>query len=275
MPRRKGARLLTTIVMIPLIAVVAVGCLGWFQDQLIFFPEALDEDADLSFTGGKEVFVDAEDGARIHGLLFESGESSRGVVLYFHGNAGNVATWAPVGSRLSGYDVDVFLIDYRTYGKSTGSMSEKGLYRDGIAAYEYLLEAGYKPESIVVHGRSLGSAVATYVAAHHDVAAVVLETPFTSLPELAGDLYPLPFPRRILRYSLDNRERAKLLDEPAWVVHGTADQIVPLEHGREVYTALGNGWKMTIIEGGGHNDLMGFPNYDTDLVRFYDEVLPP
>ena len=260
-----------------LVAVVAlVGCAGWLQEQLIFFPEHLDEDADLSWTGAtEEVFLDTEDGARIHGLFFEAPHTSRGVVLYFHGNAGSVASWYEVAARLVHYDVDVLLIDYRTYGKSTGDLSEPGLYQDGDAAYEHLRSRGYEPESIVVYGRSLGGAVATHVASEYPVAGVALETPFTDLYQLALDLYPFPLPQSIFRYSFDNKMRAPTIEAPAWVVHGTSDSIVPVEHGREVYEALANPWKMTIIEGGGHNDLMGFDDHDRDLTLFFDEVLGP
>ena len=251
-----------------------IGCAGWLQEQLIFFPDHIDADADLSWTGAtEEVYLDTEDGARIHGLFFESAGDSSGVVLYFHGNAGSVASWYEVAARLVRYEVDVLLIDYRTYGKSEGELSEHGLYRDGDAAYQHLISRGYAPESIVVYGRSLGGAVATHVASEHDVAAMALETPFTDLYELATDLYPFPMPQSLFEYSFDNKNRAPQIDVPTWVVHGTEDRIVPVDHGRRVFQALSNGWKMTIIEGGGHNDLMGFEEHGRDLALFFDHVL--
>ena len=141
----------------------------------------------------------------------------------------------------------------------------------------YLLERfgvhGYAPEAIVVYGRSLGGAVATHVASEHDVAAMALETPFTDLYELATDLYPFPMPQSLFEYSFDNKNRAPQIDVPTWVVHGTEDRIVPVDHGRRVFQALSNGWKMTIIEGGGHNDLMGFEEHGRDLALFFDHVL--
>ncbi len=259
-------------VMVLVTALLLLGCAGMLQEQLIFFPESLDEEEDLSWTGAKEVFVDTEDGARIHGLLYEADEP-RGVVLYFHGNAGSVASWADVARQLHRHGVDVFLIDYRTYGKSSGEMSEEGLYLDGEATYDYLVERGYSPHQIIVHGRSLGSAVATHVASDVPVGAVVLETPFTDLPSLARDLYLVPLPGWFFQYELDNLDRSQQVDAPTWVVHGTDDEVVPLDHGREVYARLGSPWKMTIIDGGRHNNLMSFGEYRRELAEFYDEIL--
>lgn len=266
---------MTTSALILLVIMVSIlGCAGWFQDRMLFFPEELEEDKDLRWTGAsEEVFLDTDDGARIHGLYFQASENPRGVVLYFHGNAGSVASWYQVGLDLSAYGVDVFLIDYRTYGKSRGEMSEEGLYRDGEAAYAYLVGRGVEPSSIVVHGRSLGSSVATHVAHQSEVAGLVLETPFTSLVTLAEELYPFLIPRLLLRYEMDNLSRVKAIDIPTWVVHGTNDRVVPVEHGKEVFRASAGAWELTIIEGGGHNDLMDSHTYHRDLQRFYDYLL--
>lgn len=271
--KSRGKRLAYLVIFMVVVGVSAMGCMSLFQDRLIFFPEPLDEDQDLGWTGAsEEVFLDTRDGARIHGLLFDASEQSRGVVLYFHGNAGNVASWHQVATALERYDVDVLLIDYRTYGKSRGDLSEKGLYYDGEAAYEELLRRDYDPGEIIVHGRSLGSAVATWVAYHHEVGGLVLETPFTDLVNLARELFPIGFPERLFRYRFDNMERVSEIDVPAWVVHGTKDEIVPTGHGQLVYEQLPNAWKMTIIDGGGHNNLMNFSEYERDLTAFYDVV---
>ncbi len=253
--------------------VVMVGCAGLMQEQLIFFPDSIDPDEDLAWTGAdEEVFVEADDGAQIHALLFETDGEARGVVLYFHGNAGSVASWYRIGPQLNRHGLDVLLVDYRTYGKSTGEMSEEGLYLDGQATYEHLVDRGYRPESIIVHGRSLGSAVATRVATDYPVGAVVLETPFTNLGNLAGDLYPIPVPGWLLQYQFDNLGRAGDIEVPTWVVHGTEDQIVPVDHGRQIYDALEEPKQLTIIEGGGHNNLMSFTDYDRELAAFVDGV---
>lgn len=262
-----------SIVAVSLIALL--GCAGWLQQRLIFFPDHIDEQEDLSWTGGEEVFVEADDGARIHGLLFEADGDPRGVVLYFHGNAGSVASWYQVGHRLVDYGVDVFLVDYRTYGKSSGEMSEQGLYLDGEATYRYLVDdRAVDPERIVVHGRSLGSTVATHVAEQSPVAGVVLETPFTDLRALARDLYPfLPVPEWLVEFEFDNQTRSAGIDAPTWVVHGTEDEIVPPQHGEAIYESLAHGWELTMIDGGHHNNLMTFAAYRRDLQRFFNEVL--
>ena len=274
--KQRGKKLLYLTIITLVVTVSALGCAGLFQHRLIFFPDRLDKDEDLSWTGAsEEVFVTTEDGARIHGLFFEAPRKSRGVVLYFHGNAGSVASWYQVALRLNHHDVDVFLVDYRTYGKSRGDLSEQGLYFDGEATYQYLIDRGYAPEEIVVHGRSLGGAVATWVTKKYPVGGLILETPFTDLPSLARDLYRIGLPQRLFRFRFDNLSRASDIDAPTWVVHGTEDGIVPLEHGRQVYEELPEAWKFTVIDGGGHNDLMSFEEYSRDLISFYDLVLAP
>lgn len=272
--KSRGNRLVSLFGLLAVSMVLVVGCAGLFQDQLIFFPDSIDEDEDLGWTGASEVFVEAEDGARIHGLMFETADEPRGVILYFHGNAGSVATWYRTGQRLTEHGVDVFLIDYRTYGKSTGEMSEQGLYMDGRASYDYLVDdRDYDPESVVVHGRSLGSAVATRVATEQPVGGVILETPFIDLKTLASDLYPFLVPTFLLRYELNNYERSPDIDVPTWVVQGTDDEIVPADHAEAVYRALGAPWDLTLIEGGRHNNLMSFTEYDRRLGEYFDDVL--
>ena len=267
---------MTAVAMVVVAVVGLLATVAWFQERMIFFPERLEQEVDLSWTGAREeVFLEADDGARIHGLVFEAKGERRGVVLYFHGNAGSVASWYAVAEELSRYGVDVLLIDYRTYGKSRGAMSEEGLYHDGKAAYAYLVEEGYDPAKIIVHGRSLGAAIATDVASQHPVGGVVLETPFTSLKDRAREIYPFLLPGLLLRYEMDNLERVASLDAPTWVVHGTDDRVIPVEHGREVFQAARKGWEMTVIEGGGHNNLMSFSGYDQGLSRFYEDVLGP
>lgn len=270
----RGKSLIHLITIVVVAVVLMLGCVGMLQERLIFFPDTLDEDEDLSWTGAsQEVFVETSDGARIHGLHFEARGPSRGVILYFHGNAGSVASWYQVATRLIDHDVDVFLIDYRTYGKSRGDLSEEGLYLDAMASYQYLLDQGWEPAEIVVHGRSLGSAMATSVAAEKPVGAVILETPFSCLKSLANELYPFMIAGRLLQYRFDNLGRSDAIEAPTWVVHGTHDEIIPLSHGRAVFESLPNGWKMTVIEGGRHNDLMEYPRYYDELDAFLDEVL--
>ena len=244
------------------------------QRHLIFFPEDLSEHQNLQDTGADdEVFIQTEDGVTIHALWFEHDPvETSPTLLYFHGNAGNVVSWAPVARRFQAMGLNVLLVDYRGYGKSEGTISERGLYRDGRAAYRALRHRQIEPQRIIVHGRSLGAAVATEVATTYPVAGVVLETPFTHLGDMARDLYRIRPPSWLLRFEFDNLERAPDIDAPTWVVHGTNDAIVPTDHGRAVYDALSNPWHLTIIDGGDHNNLMSFPDYQRDFQRFLDHL---
>ena len=257
-----------------LILVLAMSLLLACQRHLIFFPDSLPPTANLQQTGADEqVYMDTEDGETIHALWFETDSPHDSyTLLYFHGNAGNVVSWAPVARRFQNMGLNVLLVDYRGYGKSSGSISEDGLYLDGRAAYRALQHRQIDPDKIIVHGRSLGAAVATELATARPIAGLVLETPFTHLGDMARDLYKVRPPSWLLRFEFDNLSRAAHIDTPTWVVHGTDDGIVPIDHGRAVYKALDNPWRMTVIDGGGHNDLMSFPHYQRDFLAFLDHL---
>ena len=135
--------------------------------------------------GATDVWLDAPGHVRVHGW-FVVLPHARLVTLYLHGNAGNITHRYPQIREITAAGSSIHMLDYRGYGKSTGQPTENGLYNDAEAAYEHLLKTGYRADQIILHGESLGSAVAVDLAAHHACAALVLEAPFTSAKEVAG-----------------------------------------------------------------------------------------
>lgn len=179
------------------------------------------------------------------------------VVLFAHGNAGNLGHRAPLlGDFVRHTGARTLLFDYSGYGGNEGRPSEDEVYRDGLAAYDHLMAEGVRPERLVLYGESLGGAVALKVASERPVAGVVVQAPFSSLSSFARRLYPwLPLGAVLVRGAFPNAERASRLAVPLLVVHGTADEVVPFAEGRAVHAAAPAGTELLPIEGAGHNDL--------------------
>lgn len=249
------------------IAVLSVGC--GFQRNMIFFPTKLDRAFKLNENDScHEVFFNAVDGANINALFLKT--KSDKVVLYLHGNAQALDNW----QKIIPYYQDVsphglLLIDYRGYGKSTGKITEKGLYADAEAAYNYLLLQGYKAENIFVYGRSIGTGVAANLAAHHTIRGLILETPYYSFSLLAHEKAPYFLPRLILQYRFPSNKNINYVHAPIIILHGTEDETVPYHHGKKLFEHY-NGKDKTLITipGGHHNDLSKYPEFKKALTEF-------
>ncbi len=258
------------IVLCALIVLFAI--IYFLQDRFIFFPEQLPSDYSFDLSSqDKEVFFTTADQETINGILFTTTQR-KGVVLYFHGNAGSLASWQDIGKDITPLGYDLLIIDFRGYGKSTGQFSEEGLYNDGVASYEYLLANQYKSDEIIIFGRSLGTGMAVDLASKVKAKALILETPFTTLPQLANTLYPFLFPSTFIKYTFDNFSKVKGLSLPIFVLHGDRDKVIPLKHGRKLFLAASGYKKMCIIKGGSHNDLNEFPEYHTEMIEFLDSL---
>lgn len=239
---------------------IAVG--GWFfitvllhllQTRLIFFPtrayDATPADVGLAF---EEVMLPAANGERV-AAWFVKTEDARGAVLFCHGNAGNISHRIDTIRILAGLGLDVLIFDYEGYGKSTGSPSEAAMYRDVLAAYDFLVtEKQVAPRRIIAFGRSLGAGAATWIAAEREVAGLVIESTFTSLPDLGRELYPFFVIRPFVRHRLDNAERIARVHSPILVAHSRTDEIVPYSHGRRLFE-LANEPKTFVELIGDHN----------------------
>ena len=240
---------------------------GCSQESLIFHPEVLPADYQFKFPIPFEEVTLQVDGAVIHALLFKSAKA-RGVVLYFHGNAGSLRTWGEIAPEFTSRGYDLFIPDYRGFGKSTGRAdSEATLLRDGAAAYAYV--AGlYSNKRILVYGRSIGTGIAAFVAQKASPKALILESPFFSFTDLAAYHYPL-LPRSILetflRYSFHTDAWMKNIACPVYLFHGTKDDIIPSTASQRLMDILGDKGTLILVDGGGHNDLADFGVYREKL----------
>ena len=205
--------------------------------------------------GVRHVFFETADGERIEAFHVTNPESTGRLVLAFHGNGGNVAMRVPELRRISEAGVDVLGVGYRGYGESSGSASEQGIYLDGQASLRFATEElGYDESRIVVWGRSLGSAVALATAADRDVAGVVLVTPL-STGSAAAAAHASSLGGWLVGDCFDNLSRADHIRCPVLVIHGTDDEVIPIEHARELHESLDAPKRFVEIENGRHNDL--------------------
>jgi len=269
-------RLLWLMVRVVIFAYAGLGTMLFlFQSRLLYFPDrelsATPQDAGLPF---EEVLLTAADGVKIH-AWFVPADASRGAVLFCHGNAGNISNRLYTLSFFRRLGMDTLIFDYRGYGRSEGSPSEAGTYLDAEAAWKYLTRRRQvPPERIVVFGRSLGGAVAARIARDHGPAALIVESAFTSIPDLAARMYPV-FPVRMLcRFSYNTLEYTKHARCATLVVHSRDDEMIPYSHGRQIFEAA-NQPKEFLDISGGHNE--GFVNcsqlHEETFDRFIREHL--
>jgi len=220
--------------------------------------------------GAQDCTIRTADGLELHGW-WQPAHGAAPVLLWFHGNAGNVTYCAEMLGLLRGSGLSVLLVDYRGYGKSQGRPSEQGLYLDGKAAYRYLVEErGIEPGQIVSYGHSLGSAVALHVALERPVAALILESPLASARAMARRIMPWVPVWPFVRSRLDNVGRIEHLKVPLLVIHGDRDGTVPLEQGRAVFEAAPGPKRFFTVRGADHNDsyLVGGRVYFDELIGF-------
>lgn len=255
--------MLTTLLRVAVGLLIVYGLiviLAWRYQERLAFPaprQMLPAPAARGLEG-ERVAVTTSDGVKLYGWYLPPVDTAAGGapgLLWFYGNMETVAGLAPMLDTLKPAEFGLLILDYRGYGESEGEPTEAGLYHDGEAAWGWLAA---RPEidstRIAVFGRSLGSAVGLHLATRHEVAAVVLDSPFASAAAMAREHYWF-LPRFLIRLSMDNVARARALDAPLLVFHGTEDRVAPIAMGRAVAEA-GKAREFVVLEGAGHNETL-------------------
>lgn len=259
--------------------------LGWrFQDRIAFpAPRSpVPEPGQVGLPGGERITASTPGGLTLAGWFLPprpapqraatlTGHDPRPAqapaLLWFYGNGESIGSIWPVLRDFQPPGAALLVLDYPGYGASDGRTTEAGLYEAADAAYTLLrARPEVDPERIFVYGRSLGSAVASYTAAHHAVAGLVLESPFTNAGDMAAAHYRL-LPRSIVRLRLDNLANVARVRKPTLIFHGTRDRLVPPEMGRRVAAAAAGPVELVLIEGAGHNE-----TYDVGAARYREKV---
>lgn len=251
------------IVFLIVIVGYSVLCIIFFfyQEKLIFHPEPLPTNYKFSYEEPfREVNIKTLDGEQINALHFKA-DNSKGVVLYFHGNAGNLSQWGSVASQFLPYQYDLFIMDYRGYGKSTGSFNEYKLYQDALSCYQYLIDTGFQARDIFIYGRSIGTGIASRVGNEKWNKGVILESPLNNMTDLANHYMPFLPNGLLLRYKFRVGQYVTHIRQPVYIIHGTHDEIIPYELAVKLKDKSDKVTFFTIEEGG-HNNLSSFPEFD-------------
>jgi len=263
----------------------------FFETSLIFLGTKHPQGhwKDLARVDGlEEITFTAEDGVKLHGVWLPVAQrtEARATVLFFHGNAGNISHRVWWLDWLRRQRCNVFAIDYRGYGKSKGAPSERGVYRDGRAAYDWLRTHGTQPDELILFGRSLGAAVATELAVDPErpAAALILESPFASIPEMSKLVVPVLPVRWLMATKMDNESKVMGITMPLLVNHSVQDEVIPIAQGRAVFAAAHTSHPesqrpekhLYEIPEGGHNDLVWErAEYQRRFLQFVDRAMSP
>lgn len=259
---QKTENKLKNVLLVIVALYIMIGASLYFlQEKILFMPTVLPQDFQYEFNHPfEELFLKTEDHAVINAIHFKA-ENPKGVILYFHGNAGDLSRWGTIAEFFVHMDYDVLIMDYRTYGKSTGKLSEAAFYNDAQYCYDYLKE-NYSDSEITLYGRSLGTGIATYLASENKAKLLILETPYYSMIDVAKSRFPFLPVEKLLQYKFPTNEFITSVRCPIVIYHGTDDGVVPFESGKKLVDILPKSQVTFIeIEGGGHNDLIEFEAY--------------
>lgn len=256
-------------VLIALIAIyIGLILLLYFkQKDFIFYPTKLNQNYQFSqFKNFEELFFAVEN-VTIHALHFKT-TNPKGLVLYFHGNAGALDKWGYEAVEFTRRNYEVIMPDYRSYGKSTGTLTEQNMNEDALMIYHKIVE-NTDPSKVVIYGRSLGSGVACELATKVDAKIVILETPYLSISAVAKrGFFFLPI-SSLLKFHFNNDQKIKKLKCPVHIIHGTKDELIPYAHGAKLAEIYGDQSILTTVEGASHNNLIFFEPFHKTL----DELL--
>ena len=224
----------------------------------------------------EDVYLTTLDDEHLHGWYVPA-TISRGVIVFFHGNAGNISHRLDSIGIFHQLGLDTLIIDYRGYGQSTGKTTEQGTYLDAQAAWSYLVdERGIAADQIIIFGRSLGGAVGAWLGTQHTPAAVIIESSFSSGVDMARRLYPFLPVRLITRLRYPVAEYASHLDCPVLVVHSRDDEIIPFAMGQSIYAAVKQRKSFLELRGDHNNGIfISRQDYLRGLDGFIESVFGP
>ena len=251
---------------------VLVGSLYVFQRHLLYFPGGgrplLGE---LATFGVREVGVTTADGLSLLSWYLPP-RAGHPAIAYFHGNGGHIGYRVERLLRFARQGFGVLMLEYRGYGSNPGTPSEAGFYADGRAALDFLDREGVAPNRLVLYGESLGSGVAVELAAQHEIAALILEAPPTSVAEVAQCHFPYVPAARLVTDRFDSLSRIGKVKAPILVLHGERDRVVPVRYGRTLFNAAPEPKEGWFAPDAGHEDLARYGGLDV-VVAFIERRL--
>lgn len=261
------------IIYIAILIAFIIGYVKYIENRVIFFPMK-----DIEFTPAflglsfEDVYIKTGDNIQINGWFIPA-ENAKYTLLFCHGNAGNIGHRLEKIALLRKARLNIFIIDYRGYGRSQGKPSERGIYLDARAAYDYLVnKQGIAPEDIVLYGESLGCAAAIHLAREAKAGALIVESGFSRGRDMAKRIYPF-LPAFLFSDNFDNLSKIKKIKAPKLFIHSKNDEIVPLSLAKRLYSAAPQPKCFTELIGG-HNTafLDSQQRYVSSIVSFIERL---
>jgi len=260
-------KIVVTIIKIAAIACILLCTLLYFiQEKLIFFPQQLPADYKFTFDQQfQELQFNTPDGPKLHGLLFKA-DSSKGLIFYLHGNAGSLASWGQVAKSYTDAGYDLFMLDYRGYGKSGGSIhNEDQFYNDVQLVYDSIRKK-YDEKNIVVLGYSIGTGAATKLASVNHPRLLILQAPYFSLTDMAKKNFSI-IPSFILKYKFQTNIFLEKCKMPVVIFHGDQDEVIYYGSSIKLKALFKPSDTLITLRGQGHNGMSNTLAYISELKK--------
>ncbi len=266
-------RIIQTLLVIAGVWLALVMLMFLFQNRLIFYPDKiLPYDPSAYNLSWEEAWFETDDGKTLHGWYLPHHESDQ-ILLFSHGNAGNIAYRLGLLEMMHRNGLSVFIYDYRGFGQSEGRPNERGVYRDVRAAWNYLTEGlEYRPDQIVLYGRSLGGPVSAHLAADVEPSGLIIESTFTSLKDLVSDIYPF-VPTLLVRQQFDTIDYLSKTMVPVLILHSRDDRLIGIHHGKRLYEEANRPRRFVELRGG-HDEVFRISGdlYFRELTGFLEKL---
>ncbi len=257
------------VIIVILLILVALGLLigvlfYFFQEKVIFYPDKLPKDHKFKFKNRfEEINIATPDGKNLNALLFKA-ENPQGLLFYLHGNGGALDSWGDISRLYTNMGYDIFMLDYRGFGKSTGSItSEEQMHEDVQLAYDKMKEL-YDEDHITVIGFSIGTGMASCLAAKNNPQRLILQAPYYSLEKLIQDISPI-VPAFLIRYKLENYTYLPQCRMPVTIFHGNDDKVINIASSLKLKELLKPTDELVILEDTEHNEITANKDYQEKL----------
>ena len=263
-------KILITTLIISFVIYLVICCLLYvFQEKLIFFPQTLDKDYQFRFDQKfKEKNIKTIDGVLLNALLFKA-DSSKGLIFYLHGNAGSLNSWGYVAKTYTDLHYDVFILDYRGYGKSKGSINgQEQFFNDMQSAYSELKNQ-YPENKIIILGYSLGTGLASRLASTNNPRLLILQAPYYNMTDMMKHTVPI-IPAFILKYKFENNKYLQLCKMPVVIFHGEEDEVIYYGSSLKLKNEFKTGDTLITLVGQGHNGMTDNPEYKKEIRKLLE-----
>lgn len=257
---------LRILIVVLALYIILCGLLYFSQEKLIFFPQKLAKNYQFEFKQKfEEIIINTTDNKKINGLLFKA-DTSKGLIFYLHGNAGCLSSWGEVAKTYIDLNYDVFIIDYRSYGKSEGEINgQNQLFQDNQTAYNEMKKK-YPEDKIIVLGYSIGTGLASQLAATNKPKLLILQAPYFNLTDMMKQTYPF-VPTFLLKYKFATNEYLKDCKMPVVIFHGNKDEVIYYGSSIKLKKEFKQQDTLITLYGQGHNGMTSNEDYKTELKK--------